>query len=120
MRGPSPKPNVPATPPPGGATRPADPAGADREPRALHGIRVVDLEAQGEWQRLKEALLDHVDAVRKDLDWDLRTKIRVLLAQVAHLVLLLPGAGQAGEAAVQAEIDALLDQVSTLRSRLGG
>jgi hypothetical protein len=79
-----------------------------------------EIRVQAEWQRRKEALVDYAEAVRADLHWDTRRKIQDLLALVADLVRCLPGSGDPGRPAAEAELDTLLGQVAALRDRLLG
>jgi hypothetical protein len=108
----------------------AEPAGGSRARQSgvAAGVKDYDAEHAGasakdpraEWDRARDALIDHIDAIRGDLDWGLRRKIRDLLALVADLVLLLPGAATEGQAGIKAEIEALLGQVAALKGRLQG
>jgi len=108
----------------------AEPTGGSRarQSRLVTGVKDYDAEPAGapvkdpraEWDRTRDALIRQVDAIRGDLDWDLRRKIRDLLALVADLVLLLPGAGKEGQAGIEAEIDSLLGLVAALKGRLLG
>jgi hypothetical protein len=81
---------------------------------------VATASPMADWDRARDVLIHQIDAIRGDLDWDLRRKIRDLLALVADLVLFLPSAGVEGQAGIKAEIDALLGQVAALKSRLQG
>jgi len=70
------------------------------------------------WDQARDTLIAHIDAVRPDLDWDLRREIRDLLVLVADLVLILPSAERECQMEIRGAVKTLLGQITALKSQL--